>query len=95
LAAKAPVKRNLSAEKRARQAEKRNARNRAAKSKVKGTIKAMETSLAAKDAEASARALKEAVIAITSASSKGILHKNNAARKISRLTKKANAALKA
>jgi small subunit ribosomal protein S20 len=55
----------------------------------------METSLAAKDAESSARALKEAVIAITSASSKGILHKNNAARKISRLTKKANAALKA
>ncbi len=95
MAAKAPVKRNLSAEKRARQAEKRNARNRAVKSKVKGAIKTMETSVKAKDAEASAQALKEAVKAITCASSKGILHKNNAARKISRLTKKANAALKA
>ena len=95
MAAKAPVKRNLSAEKRARQADKRNARNRAVKSKVKGAIKAMETSVKAKDAEASAHALKEAVKAITSASSKGILHRNNAARKISRLTKKANAALKA
>jgi small subunit ribosomal protein S20 len=95
LAAKAPVKRNLSAEKRARQAEKKNARNRAIKSKVKGAIKAVETSVRANDAEASARALKEAVKAITSASSKGILHKNNAARKISRLTKKANAAPKA
>ena len=95
MAAKAPVKRNLSAEKRARQAEKKNARNRAMKSKVKGTIKAVETSLKAKDADASATALKEAVSAISSASLKGILHKNNASRKISRLTKRVNAALKA
>ena len=95
MAAKAPVKRNLSAEKRARQAEKRNARNRAIRSKVKGTIKAMETSLKTNDADASAHALKEAVRAIAGASSKGVLHRNNAARKISRLTKKANAALKA
>ena len=95
MAAKAPVKRNLSAEKRARQAEKKNARNRAVKSKVKGAIKAVETSVRSKDAEASASALKEAVRAITTATSKGILHKNTAARKISRLTRKANAALKA
>jgi small subunit ribosomal protein S20 len=95
LAAKAPVKRNLSAEKRARQSEQRNARNRAVKSKVKGTIKAVETSLKAKDPDASAAALREAVKALTSASSKGIIHRNNASRKISRLTKRANAALKA
>jgi len=95
LAAKAPVKRNLSAEKRARQAEKKNARNRAVKSKVKGAIKAVEASVSGKDTEASAQALKEAVKAITAASSKGIIHKNNASRKISRLTRKANAALKA
>jgi small subunit ribosomal protein S20 len=95
LAAKAPVKRNLSAEKRARQAEKKNARNRAVKSKVKGTIKAVETSLKSKDTDAAATALRDAVRAITSASSKGIIHRNNAARKISRLTKRANAALKA
>lgn len=95
MAAKAPVKRNLSAEKRARQAEKKNARNRAVKSKVKGAIKAVEASVSGKDTEASAQALKEAVKAITAASSKGIIHKNNASRKISRLTRKANAALKA
>lgn len=95
MAAKAPVKRNLSAEKRARQAEKKNARNRAVKSKVKGAIKAVEASVSGKDTEASALALKEAVKAITAASSKGIIHKNNASRKISRLTRKANAALKA
>jgi small subunit ribosomal protein S20 len=95
LAAKAPVKRNLSAEKRARQAEKKNARNRAVKSKVKGAIKAVEASVSGKDTEASAQALKEAVKAITAASSKGIIHRNNASRKISRLTRKANAALKA
>ena len=74
---------------------KRNVRNRAVKSKVKGVIKAIETSIKAKDAEASAQALKEAVKAITCAASKGIIHKNNASRKISRLTKRANAALKA
>ena len=55
----------------------------------------METSLKTNDADASAHALKEAVRAIAGASSKGVLHRNNAARKISRLTKKANAALKA
>ncbi len=95
MAAKAPVKRNLSAEKRARQAETRNARNRAEKSKIKGVIKAVETSEKTKDKEASAKALQDAIKIISSAKSKGVIHRNTAARKISRLTKKANAALKA
>ena len=95
MAAKAPVKRNLSAEKRARQAEKKNARNRAVKSRVKGVIKAIESSLKAKDADATAQALRDAVSAISGASSKGVLHRNNASRKISRLTKRVSAALKA
>jgi len=91
LAAKAPVKRNLSAEKRARQTEKRNARNRAAKSTIKSAVKAVEASVKAKDKEASADALKSAIKTISCASSKGVIHKNNAARKISKLTKKVNA----
>jgi small subunit ribosomal protein S20 len=95
LAAKAPVKRNLSAEKRARQAEVRNARNRAVKSMIKGAVKAVETSVKANDKDASAKALQAAIKTISSAKSKGVLHGNNAARKISRLTRKANAALKA
>ena len=95
MAAKAPVNRNLSAEKRARQAEVRNARNRAVKSMIKGAVKAVETSVKANDKDASAKALQASIKTISSAKSKGVIHRNNAARKISRLTKKANAALKA
>ncbi len=95
LAAKAPVKRNLSAEKRARQAEARNVRNRAAKSTVKGATKAVEASVKANDKDAAAKTLQAAIKTISSAKSKGILHRNTASRKISRLTKKANALAKA
>ena len=94
MAAKAAPKKNLSALKRARQTEKRNTRNRVERSKIKSVIKAVE--MAAKDnsKEATASALVKAVKTISSATSKGILHKNNASRKISRLTKRVNAALK-
>ncbi|MBI5633235.1 MAG: 30S ribosomal protein S20 [Nitrospirae bacterium] len=95
LAAKAPVKRNLSAEKRARQAEARNARNRAAKSTIKGAVKAVETSVKANDKDAAVKTLQAAIKTISSAKSKGILHRNTAARKISRLAKKTNELVKA
>jgi small subunit ribosomal protein S20 len=95
LAAKAPVKRNLSAEKKARQSEIRNARNRAVKSNIKGVVKAVETSVKAKDKDATATALQAAIKTISSAKSKGVIHRNTAARKISRLTRRTNAAAKA
>jgi small subunit ribosomal protein S20 len=91
LAAKAPVKKNLSAIKRARQAEKRNTRNRVERSKIKSAVKAVETA----GKEEAAAVLLSAVKTISSAKSKGIIHRNNAARKISRLTKKINALSKA
>ncbi len=91
MAAKAPVKKNLSAIKRARQAERRNTRNKVERSKLKSAVKAVET--AGKD-EAVALLLS-AVKVISSARSKGIIHRNTAARKISRLTRKVNAASKA
>ena len=46
--------------------------------------------LAANDKAAAEAALKDATSAIASAGSKGIFHKNNAARKVSRLTKLVN-----
>jgi small subunit ribosomal protein S20 len=95
LAAKAPVKKNLSAIKRARQAEKRNTRNRVERSKVKSAIKVVETAIKGGDKEAAVSVLKSAAKLISSARSKGIIHKNNAARKISRLTRKVNAVSKA
>jgi len=45
----------------------------------------------ASEKDASASALQKAIKTISSAKSKGIIHKNTAARKISRLTRKVNA----
>ncbi len=87
MAAKSAPKRNPSAEKRARQSEKRNLRNRTVRTRIKGVIKAVETSVEEKDREKALGALKTATKAIMSASSKGTLHKNNAARKVSRLAR--------
>lgn len=95
MAAKAPVKKNLSAIKRARQAEKRNTRNKVERSKVKSAMKIVEAAAKGGDKEAAKSVLLSATKVISSARSKGIIHKNNAARKISRLTKKVNAASKA
>lgn len=81
-----------SAIKRVKVAEKKRIRNRAAKSTVRTYVKSAEKSIVASSPspentlQAVARALKE----LDSAASKGILHKNNAARRKSRLMKKYN-----
>ena len=74
-----------SAAKRAQIAKVRTLRNKSAMSKVKTTIKGVETAVAAK------AALAVAIKTIDKAASKGLLHKNNAANKKSRLTKMVNA----
>ncbi len=95
MAAKSAPKKNLSALKRARQAEKRNIRNRGERSKIKSAAKNVEAAIGESSKEKTQAALLDAIKTISSAKSKGIIHKNNAARKISKLTKKANAVLKA
>lgn len=65
-------------------------RNKATKSAVKTAIKKVESAVAAKDKAAATEALQAATKAITMAGSKGIYHKNNVARKVSRLTKLVN-----
>lgn len=65
-------------------------RNKGIKSAVKTSIKKVEAAVAAKDKEAANAALIEATKAITMAGSKGVYHKNNVARKVSRLTKLVN-----
>jgi len=90
LAAKAPVKKNLSAIKRARQADKRNERNKMIRTKIKNVIKAVEGAVKDNNKGTAESELLKAVRTISSATSKGIIHKNNAARKISVLTKKVN-----
>ncbi len=61
-------------------------RNKSIKSKVKTAIKKVDAAIAAKDSEAAAVALKNAISEIDKAQRKGIYHKNTASRKISRLT---------
>ncbi|MGD8562577.1 MAG: 30S ribosomal protein S20 [Desulfarculaceae bacterium] len=80
-----------SALKRARQNIKRRSRNRAVRTRVRNMIKVVNQAVEAKDAQAAQEALKQAVPMIDKAASKGVLHKNNAARKVSRLASKVQA----
>ena len=65
-------------------------RNKAVKSAVKTAIKKVDAAVAAGDKAAAEAALPVAIGEISKAASKGIYHKNNVARKISRLTKLVN-----
>ncbi|MDD3219224.1 MAG: 30S ribosomal protein S20 [Lachnospiraceae bacterium] len=66
------------------------ARNKSVRSAVKTSIKKVEAAVEAKDTAAAATALTEATATISKAASKGVYHKNNAARKVSRLAKIVN-----
>ncbi|MDO4475999.1 MAG: 30S ribosomal protein S20 [Lachnospiraceae bacterium] len=76
-----------SAKKRVEIAKVRNERNKAIKSAVKTAIKKVEAAVAANDKEAASAALVEATSKISKAATKGVYHKNNAARKVARLAK--------
>lgn len=89
--AKARPKKNLSAMKRARQSIKLNLRNRGVLSSIKTVIKKVDSAISAGNREDAGKALLQAVKALDMAASKGVIHKNTASRKISRLTQKVNA----
>jgi small subunit ribosomal protein S20 len=76
-----------SAIKRANKAKVRALRNRAAKSNIKTTIKRFEEAVNNNNVEDAKVLLTKAIKTIDKAASNGILHKNNAANKKSRLTK--------
>ena len=80
-----------SAKKRVVVNEKKHERNKSIKSEVKTSIRRVEDAVSSNDKEEAGKDLTNAISVITKASNKGILHKNNAARKISRLTKLVNA----
>ncbi len=75
-----------SAKKRIKVIETKTMRNKAIKSAVKTAIKKVDAAVAANDKELAKANLKAAISAISKAQSKGVYHKNTAARKISRLT---------
>ena len=63
-------------------------RNKAIRSAVKTSMKKVDAAVAANDKEAAA--LVNAISTIDKAASKGVYHKNNAARKVSNLSKAVN-----
>ena len=70
----------------ARQALKRRTRNRAVLSGVKGVIKKLQTAIQQKQTEQATILLREASRALQRAASKGVIHRNTASRKLSRLS---------
>ena len=79
-----------SARKRMRQNEKRRLRNRAARSAVRSSVKSAREALAGKGAD-SAAVVRDAIRALDRAVTKGILHRNTAARRKSALARTLNA----
>lgn len=70
---------------------RRNAeRNKAIRTGVKTAIKKVEVAVAAGDKAAAQAALINATSVIDKACTKGVYHKNNASRKVSRLSKAVN-----
>ena len=65
--------------------------NQMAKSELKTTLKKFDSAVVAGNREEATAAYKAAVVAVDKAAVKGILHKNNAARKKSSMTLKLNA----
>ena len=72
--------------KRVRQNEKRRIRNRHIMSTTRTYIKVVRAAIDGGDAAAAKEALPAAVNALNASVSKGVMHRNQASRKISRLT---------
>lgn len=85
--------RHASAIKRNRQNEKRRQRNRAVTARVKTEVRKVREATARKDVSGAEAELRAAVKELTKAASKGVLHRNAASRRVSRLSKQV-AALK-
>ena len=77
--------------KRARQNLRRFAINKARRSRIRTFIRTVENAIGTGDRAAAAEALRSAQPELMRGVSKGIMHKNTAARKISRLSRRIKA----
>jgi small subunit ribosomal protein S20 len=80
-----------SAEKRLRQTETRTVVNRSRMSRVRTFVKKVETAIASGDKTAAQTALQVAQPELHRATTKGVMHRNTVARKLSRLSARINA----
>ncbi|MEL6509707.1 MAG: 30S ribosomal protein S20 [Pseudomonadota bacterium] len=79
------------AKKRARQNERRFAVNKARRSRIRTFLRKVEEAIASGDKDAASTALQQAQPELMRGVSKGILHKNTVARKMSRLSSRVKA----
>ena len=79
------------AKKRARQNEARFAVNKMRRSRIRTYLRAVEEAIASGDQKAAAEALKAAQPELMRGVTKGVMHKNTAARKMSRLSSRVKA----
>jgi small subunit ribosomal protein S20 len=75
-----------SARKAARQTVRKTEVNKARRAHLRTSVRKVEEAIASGDRKAAMAALKEAEPAIMRAAQRGVVHKNNASRKVSRLT---------
>jgi len=80
-----------SAEKRLRQTEKRTATNRSRLSRVRTFVKNVESAIETGDKNAAQSAFRLAEPELHRATTKGVMHRNTVARKLSRLAARINA----
>lgn len=81
----------VSAKKAARKIAKRTDVNKMRRSRVRGTIRAVEEAIAGGDQAKALEALKVAQPEMMRAAGKGVFHRNTVARKISRLAQRVKA----
>jgi small subunit ribosomal protein S20 len=74
------------ARKRVRQTERRTEVNRARATRIRTVVKRVELAILAGDKDGAARAMSEAAPIIQAGVKVGVLHRNAAARKVSRLS---------
>jgi small subunit ribosomal protein S20 len=77
--------------KRARQSERRYAVNKARRSRIRTFLRKVEEAIASGDKDAAGAALKAAQPELMRGVTKGVVHKNTAARKMSRLSSRVKA----
>jgi small subunit ribosomal protein S20 len=75
-----------SARKATRKIARRTAINKSRRSLLRGSVRKVEEAIAGGDRSAALAALKEAEPVIMRAAQRGVVHKNSASRKVSRLT---------
>ena len=80
----------MPSEKTARVQERKRTRNRLVRNATRTQIRKAQDSITSGDSDSTSEEVKKALRSLDKAAHKGVIHKNNAARKKSRLMAKAN-----